>query len=122
MDNTGRPDPKYFWLWQHITKNLKSGDKLAGGKPKPEAVFREAQDALVTLASEWNGIKADLRTNQDAIVLYTCNWNDGKAEFKDLLVEDFKVRKYIKKKYSYAGIPKVEIERTRESNYVLPSQ
>lgn len=53
MDNTGRPDPKYFWLWQHITNNLKSGDKLSGGKPKPEAVFREAQDALVTLASEW---------------------------------------------------------------------
>lgn len=53
MDNTGRPDPKYFWLWQHITKNLKPGDKLSGGRPKPEAVFREAQDALVTLASEW---------------------------------------------------------------------
>lgn len=53
MDNTGRPDPKYFRLWQHITRNLKPGDKLSGGRPKPEAVFREAQDALVTLASEW---------------------------------------------------------------------
>ncbi|HEY6138111.1 MAG TPA: DEAD/DEAH box helicase family protein [Thermoanaerobaculia bacterium] len=53
MDNTGRPDPKYFWLWQHITRDLKPGEKLSGGRPKPEAVFREAQDALVTLASEW---------------------------------------------------------------------
>ncbi len=46
-------------------------------------------------------------------------WYAGKAEFKDLLVEDFKVRKYIKKKYSYAGIPKIEIERTRDAVVVL---
>ncbi|KAF2748029.1 aldose 1-epimerase [Sporormia fimetaria CBS 119925] len=42
------------------------------------------KDAVVaTLASPWNGIKADLRTNQDGIVIYTCNWNDGKTEFKE---------------------------------------
>jgi len=46
-------------------------------------------------------------------------WYAGKAEFKDLLVEDFKVRKYIKKRYSYAGIPKIEIERTRDAVVVL---
>lgn len=46
-------------------------------------------------------------------------WYAGKAEFKDLLVEDFKVRRYIKKKYSYAGIPKIEIERTRDAVVVL---
>jgi len=40
------------------------------------------KDVVVTLSSEWSGIKADLRTNQEAIVLYTCNWNDGKTEFK----------------------------------------
>ena len=53
MDNTGRPDPKYFKLWEHITKNLKAGEKLNGGKPKPEVVYRKAEDALLTLASEW---------------------------------------------------------------------
>jgi len=53
MDNTGRPNPKYFWLWEHITANLESGEKLSGGKPKPEVVYAKAQDALVTLASEW---------------------------------------------------------------------
>lgn len=53
MDNTGRPDPKYFKLWEHITRDLKSGEKLTGGKPKPEVVFRKAEDALLTLAGEW---------------------------------------------------------------------
>jgi len=53
IDNTGRPDPKYFRLWEHITSDLKSGEKLSGGKPKPEVIYRRAQDALLTLASEW---------------------------------------------------------------------
>jgi type III restriction enzyme len=53
MDNTGRPDPKYFKLWQHITKDLKAGEKLSGGRPKPEVVYRKAEDALLTLAGEW---------------------------------------------------------------------
>lgn len=42
-------------------------------------------------------------------------WYASKTEFRDLLVEDFKIRKFIKKKYSYAGIPKIEIERTRDA-------
>jgi type III restriction enzyme len=53
LDNTGRPDPKYFKLWDHITRDLKAGEKLSGGKPKPEVIYRKAEDALLTLASEW---------------------------------------------------------------------
>ena len=53
MDNSGRPDPVYFRLWDHMTANLQAGDRLPGGKPKPEAAFREAESALVTLAGEW---------------------------------------------------------------------
>lgn len=53
MDNTGRPDPKYFKLWEHITKDLRAGEKLNGGKPKPEVVYRKAEDALLMLAGEW---------------------------------------------------------------------
>ena len=45
IDNTGRPDPKYFKLWDHITRDLKAGEKLSGGKPKPEVVHRKAEDA-----------------------------------------------------------------------------
>jgi type III restriction enzyme len=53
IDNTGRPDPKYFKLWEHITANLSSGERFTGGKPKPEVVYRKAEDALLTLAGEW---------------------------------------------------------------------
>ncbi len=52
-DNTGRPQPKYFKLWEHITKELKPGERLTGGRPKPEVVYRKAEDALLTLAGEW---------------------------------------------------------------------
>ena len=53
LDNTGRPDPKYFRLWRHVTRDLRPGERLAGGRPKPEAIYRRAEDALVTLAGEW---------------------------------------------------------------------
>ena len=54
-DTTGRPDPKFFRLWDHIVEGLKPGQRLAGksGKPKPEVVFNEAQTALTTLAGQW---------------------------------------------------------------------
>jgi small subunit ribosomal protein S3 len=43
------------------------------------------------------------------------NWYAGKQDFSDLLVEDAKIRKYIKKRYKReAGISKVRIQRTRE--------
>src|SRR5512142_2808687 len=42
-------------------------------------------------------------------------WYASKHEFSDLLVEDYKIRRHIKQKYSYAGIPKIEIERTRDA-------
>ncbi|MBL9122112.1 MAG: 30S ribosomal protein S3 [Planctomycetaceae bacterium] len=41
-------------------------------------------------------------------------WYASKKEFSELLVEDFKLRKFIKSKYRFAGIPKIEIERTRD--------
>jgi small subunit ribosomal protein S3 len=46
-------------------------------------------------------------------------WYASKQEFSALLVEDFKIRKFIKAKYSQAGIPKVEIERTRDEVKVM---
>jgi small subunit ribosomal protein S3 len=41
-------------------------------------------------------------------------WYASKQEFRELLLEDFKVRKFVKEKYQFAAIPKVEIERTRD--------
>jgi small subunit ribosomal protein S3 len=46
-------------------------------------------------------------------------WYASKQEFSDLLVEDFKIRKFIKDKYAYAAIPRVEIERTRDAVKVI---
>ena len=52
-DTTGRPEPKFFRLWEAIQEEILPADRLPGKKPKPEAVYREAEDALNTLASQW---------------------------------------------------------------------
>lgn len=41
-------------------------------------------------------------------------WFAGKQDFCDLLMEDTKIRGYIKKKFKRSGISKIRIERTRE--------
>ena len=55
MDTTGRPDPKYFKLWKAINDNLEPGERLPGKskRPKPEIVYREAEGALLQIASQW---------------------------------------------------------------------
>lgn len=51
----GRPEPKYFRLWDRIKEDLEPAEFLPGKgrKPKPEVVYREAQGALVQLAGQW---------------------------------------------------------------------
>lgn len=46
-------------------------------------------------------------------------WYASKQEFAELLLEDHKLRKFVKKEYRYAGIPKIEIERTRDEVKVV---
>ena len=46
-------------------------------------------------------------------------WFASKQDFAELLVEDQKIRKFIKKKYGKAGISKIRIERTREKVVVF---
>jgi len=46
-------------------------------------------------------------------------WYASKKEFSSLLVEDFQLRKFLKGKYRQAGIPKIEIERTRDEVKVV---
>jgi small subunit ribosomal protein S3 len=46
-------------------------------------------------------------------------WYAAKKEFRSLLLEDVKVRKFLKTKYRAAAIPKVEIERTRDEVKVI---
>ena len=54
-DTTGRPEPKYFRLWRAVNDELQPAERLPGKakKPKPEAVYLHAEDALRTLASQW---------------------------------------------------------------------
>lgn len=41
-------------------------------------------------------------------------WYASKGDFAELLVEDFRIRAFVKKKYGKSGISKIRIERTRE--------
>ncbi len=46
-------------------------------------------------------------------------WYASKQEFRELLMEDRKLRKYIKDKFKFAGVPKIEIERTRDEVKII---
>ncbi|HAA51790.1 MAG TPA: 30S ribosomal protein S3, partial [Planctomycetaceae bacterium] len=41
-------------------------------------------------------------------------WYANKREFGDLIIEDHKIRSYVKEKYNFALIARIEIERTRD--------
>lgn len=91
MDNTGRPDPKYFKLWAHVTRNLKKGEKLSGGRPKPEVVYRKAEDALLTLAGEWKerfDLIRDAAPGQDRtppVIILVCDNTDIAEHFHRMI-------------------------------------
>ncbi len=46
-------------------------------------------------------------------------WYAGKGNFRDALLEDHRIRKYIKANYKFAGIPKIEIERKGEEVNII---
>ena len=48
------------------------------------------------------------------MVDWQSHWYANKQDFSELLVEDQKIRKYIKRKYGGSGISKIKIQRTRE--------
>jgi small subunit ribosomal protein S3 len=45
---------------------------------------------------------------------WASTWYANKQDFSELLVEDFKIRKFVKKRYGGSGISKIRIQRTRE--------
>src|SRR5581483_5843694 len=53
------------------------------------------------------------------MVGWKSRWYASKKEFSELLIEDQKIRKFVKEKYKFAGIPKIEIERTRDEVKVV---
>ena len=91
MDNSGRPDPVYFRLWDHMMANLQAGDRLPGGKPKPEAAFREAESALLTLAGEWKERFDQLQTatpdqeRSPPVMILVCDNTDMAEHFHKMI-------------------------------------
>ena len=53
-----------------------------------------------------HGLRVGVIKNWDS------RWFADKKEFGDLLVEDHKIRKLVKKEVLLSGVPKVEIERS----------
>src|SRR6478736_7681107 len=53
------------------------------------------------------------------MVGWKSRWYASKQEFSNLLLEDKKLRDFVKQKYKFAGIPKIEIERTRDEVKVV---
>ena len=90
-DNSGRPDPVYFRLWDNILANLRPGDRLPGGKPKPQAAYREAEPALLTLAGEWKE-RFDLmqaatpdQERSPPVMILVCDNTDLAAHFHKMI-------------------------------------
>jgi small subunit ribosomal protein S3 len=48
------------------------------------------------------------------MVDWLSSWYASKSDFSELLVEDQKIRKFIKRRYKESGISKIRIHRTRE--------
>src|SRR5438270_4205323 len=48
------------------------------------------------------------------MVDWQSTWYASKHDFAELLVEDVKIRKYVKRRYGGSGISKIRIQRTRE--------
>ncbi|MCE9660595.1 MAG: DEAD/DEAH box helicase family protein [Burkholderiales bacterium] len=90
-DNTGRPDPIFFRLWEHVMHNLAPGERLTGGKPKPEVVFRKAQAALLTLAGQWKTRFAQIeaaapgRDRTPPVMIIVCDNTDIAEHFHRMI-------------------------------------
>jgi len=48
------------------------------------------------------------------MVDWLSQWYASKQDFSELLVEDHKIRKFVKKRFGSSGISKIRIHRTRE--------
>ncbi len=53
------------------------------------------------------------------MVDWLSKWYASKADFAELLIEDRRLRAFIKKRYDRSGISKIKIERTREKVVVF---
>src|SRR5712692_1134255 len=76
----------------------------SGGLWEPNAEASDRMGQKVRPTGFRTGIMVD----------WLSRWYASKQDFAELLVEDFRLRKYIKNKYARSGISSIKIERTRE--------
>ena len=118
-DTTGRPEPKYFRLWRAVNDLLQPAERLPGRakKPKPEAVYLHAEDALRTLASQWKERYEYIQEASDAkdktppVVIIVCDNTDisemffrkisGEEEVEIIAEDEGKAKKKKRTKTAY---------------------
>ena len=83
-DDSGRPDPQYFRLWDTVLSRLAPAERGSGkAQPKPEAIWREAHGALSMLAAKWqttfNEFAAEGHPVPPAMIVVASNTDIAKA-------------------------------------------
>jgi type III restriction enzyme len=134
-DDTGRPDPRFFRLWDEI-KSKCNPAQLKRGKPTPEAVWIYGEAALETLASEWKErfeYHKEARQNQDFIppvLIVVCDNTDvaqlffekisGETEEEEVVVGRGGRQTTRKvKRYNPAGVAFKELANTEKVTRTL---
>jgi small subunit ribosomal protein S3 len=60
-----------------------------------------------------NGIRVGITRD------WNSRWYSNKKDYSQLLIQDYRIRAFVKSAYGYAGISAIEIERTRENVRVI---
>ncbi len=96
-DNAPETIARYYRLWKHIKEEIKKKDPKARGY-KPESVFKHAQDALETLASQWKSSKSIFEGNNyevPPLMIIICPQVNTAQHFYEVIsqgssIDDFK--------------------------------
>jgi len=135
-DTTGRPDPKFFRLWEDIKDQCrKDGKRLIGGKPAPEDVWTYGEAAFLTLAAQWmerfeyhQSAKPGQQFIPPVIIVVCDNTDIAQYVFEQISGEteeeiEEKVGKKAKitkvKRYNQGGVPFQALANTEERTVTL---
>lgn len=130
-DTTGRPDPKFFHLWDEIKAQCHASEMIRG-KPKPESVWKYGEAALNTLGSQWMErfqYHQDATPGQEAVppvIIVVADNVDIAQLFSERIsgeteeeVEDWKGKKSKRKRYNPGGVPFAELANSESKTVTL---
>jgi type III restriction enzyme len=135
-DTTGRPDPKFFRLWENIKEQCRKDNKpLRNGKPAPEDVWLYAQAAFNTLASQWKERFEYHRTAKPGqqfippVIIVVCDNTDiaqyfferisGETEEEIVESAGAKTKTTRVKRFNPGGVPFEALANSEESTVTL---